>query len=336
MEVSRRVVLAVVLVLAAAPVGAALGTSGAPGGGPVASTAAESDATQNGTPTSAGEAFSSALDTRGRSVRGALATETFRTRIRAVEGDAAAARTIADALERTRSRTAALEDRSETLRRARANGSLSAEGYVVRVAPVASEARELRALLGAVADAIDRVDDTELREAGVEPEDVERLGDRVAAVASASANASAAEGVDAAFYGQVATAADRYNDRVGDRDLGVLGAALDGERVNLHVVDADGDDAVISFRMTETERVRDLRAGPHPAASVRVTTSEATARGIVESDDPVAAASRAYLDGDVAVRGIGLQERLRWAVVDVALSVVRWLVEAANWVSTLL
>lgn len=101
------------------------------------------------------------------------------------------------------------------------------------------------------------------------------------------------------FYARVGTFAADYNDR--RPDLGPAGAVARGNVVNLHVVAADGETAVVSFRLTEDNRITDLRAGTRSDASVRVEMDAATFDRIATAPDPGAAFKRALDDGDVTI-----------------------------------
>jgi hypothetical protein len=339
MSVSSRCVLAVAFVLAAATVGvAAPASTDATAGGLDERAPNESNATAGGalSNATAGETLSSAFATHGATLDGRLAVEEFLTRLDGAETPAERARAIARVVNRTRNRVVALERRLETLRTGRSNGSIDDGEFAVRAAPLVATARERRPLLAAVQSASEDVDAEVLEMAGVTRDGIAALDARLEAVAVASPRERVGDGVDGDFYRQIARVAATYNDRLAGRDLGVLGSYLDEERVNLRIRTGDGDAAVVSFRMTASNRVRDLRAGPHPGASVRVTMSESTARRLVDGDDPIEATSDAFLAGDIDVDGLGAYDALRWLAIDLVLDVVHVLNGFVNWLGSLL
>lgn len=104
---------------------------------------------------------------------------------------------------------------------------------------------------------------------------------------------------DAAFYARVSSFAAAYNDR--RPDLGAAGEFAKGNVVNLHVLGPDGDAAVVSFRLTEDNRITDLRAGPRSDAAIRMEMETGTFDRIAEASNPGAAFKQRLDDGDVTI-----------------------------------
>lgn len=286
--------------------------------------------------TPVGTVGSSLLDVQGARIERTLELETLSVRLERANTSADRARVLAGALDRVERRVGSLETRLERLRTARDDGSVTEDTFAVRVAPLASAARTQSALLDRVAAAAETVDDATLREAGVTPDRIGDLRTRVDRVATAGRGVFETDGLDAGFYDRVATVAEEYNRGTAEENLGLLGAYLAGERINLRIVTDDGDVETVSFRMTPARKVRDLRAGPHPDATLRVTTGETTAREVVNSSSPARAASEAFLDGEVRVDGIGPWNALKWTLIGAAVELLRAIVGVIEWFSSLL
>lgn len=118
----------------------------------------------------------------------------------------------------------------------------------------------------------------------------------------------------AAFYRSVSAVATSYNEE--QPDIGLGGGFATGNVVNLHVTNADGEEAVVSFRLTEDNRITDLRAAPRDDATIRMATDRATFDRIANARSPGEAFARALDSGDIRISGIGLASSLVWAVVN--------------------
>lgn len=277
-----------------------------------------------------GAVTSSALGVQGARVGATIDVDTFRTRFVAAETPAARAGIVADTVNRTERRLVGLESRLESLRTARANGSIGSDTYAVRVAPVAANARSLRRVIVEVEAASADVDAETLRKAGVSRDRIDVLLTRIDRVAAADEGPITANGIDPELYRKITTAVETYNREVAGSNLGVLGTYLGGERINVHIVTKDGDTDVISLQMTERNRIRDLRPGAHPEATLRVTADEATARQVVNSDAPSSAANRAFLTGDITVDGLGRYNAVKWVLISRVTGLVRVAIETLD------
>lgn len=278
----------------------------------------------NATP---GTTAASVLRIQGSAFEGTLRTATLEARLEAADTPAARARELDGALNRVAARTSALETRLNSLQAARENDSLGRGAFATRVAPVAANARSLGRLLTRIRTEASDLDATVRRRAGITADRLDGLGARLDRLVAADRGAVTTEGLGPEFYRRVATVVTAHNERVASQDLGVLGTYLDGERVNLHIVRPDGETAVVSFRTTADHRVRELQAGPHPRADLRVRVTEATARRLLNSDDPAAAANQAFLDGKITIRGLGLYSTVKWTLTNVALGALRLLAD---------
>jgi len=109
-------------------------------------------------------------------------------------------------------------------------------------------------------------------------------------------------------------------DAVSGVDLGgvAMGVAAN-ERVNLHVETESGTEVyhvVISDgRVASVERLADPN-GADP--TVRARTDAATVRRIADAPDTVSAVNEEYDEGNIQVRGVGLDNRLRYGTLKVA------------------
>ncbi len=116
------------------------------------------------------------------------------------------------------------------------------------------------------------------------------------------------------------TGFDLYNQNTDGLDLGPLAGQIENKRVNMYVRDG-GETAVYSFRMTGDAKVRDLREGPHEAASLRMDTDRDTIESIAASADGQQAADRfadAVRDGDIVIGGEDghLFAQITWTVLN--------------------
>jgi hypothetical protein len=314
-------VLVVALVLAAT-VGAA---------NPFGATAQE--ATTNEAPS--GAVISSALGVQGARIGAAIDVDTFRTRFAEAETPDARAEIVADTVSRTERRLVGLESRLRSLRTARANGSIGSDTYAVRVAPVAANAQSLARVIAEVETTSDDMDAETLREAGVSRDRIDALSSRIDRVVAAGEGAITSDGIDRGLYRKITTAAETYNREIAESNLGVLGTYLGGERINVYIITNDGDTDVISLRMTERNRIRDLRPGAHPDATLRVTADEATARRVVNNDVPSRAANRAFLEGDITIDGLGRYNAIKWLLIAPVIEIIRIVVGTLAWLGLL-
>ena len=279
-------------------------------------------ATTNDTAASPGEEAAGTVGSQGATIQGELRVATFESRLDDADSDSARAAVIATELDRVETQVTTLESRRQTLAEERADGALDEGTYASRATRLGANARTEAAVLERIERRATAVDDAPLRDAGVTTERIETLQSRTdELVAVGDGNAGAELNRD--FYRKVRTAAVVYNEEVASQNLGVLGTYLDGERVNLHVVREDGETEVISFRTTGDNRIRELRAGPHPDASLRVAVDESTARAIVDSEESVETANQAFLDGEITIDGLGTYNTVRWVVVNVVLALGR-------------
>ncbi len=279
---------------------------------------------------SPGTAVSGALDAQDQVVSGSIGRSGLEQRLAATESPTGRAGVIATELDRLETRLADVENRIRTLRAARDDGSIERGTYAVRVAPVVVTARSVNDSLGRLETAATGVENETLREAGVTAARIETLRNRTRQVVATDAGALATGTLGRGFYRQVATAVETHNAQVGDRDFGVLGSVFGGERVTVRVVTDAGTTETFSFRTTETGRIRDVRAGDHPSTTLVVTTDEATARQIANSDDPAETASEALYDGDITLHGLGPVKRVRMFVVGGVVDVVRAAVSSVD------
>lgn len=285
----------------------------------------------NATRTEPGPSMAGVLGVQGATLDRAVALADLDERLDAAETPAARAQVIADALARAEARLAGLEARLDALRTVRENGSISEEGYANRVAPVVASARSLDAVTDRLRTAADGTDGETLRSAGITDDRFATLQSGIDRVIAADEGAVGTTGLDQSFFDRVATVTNAYNERAEAVELGLLGSMASGERVNLRIDRTDGGTAVISFRTTADARVRELRAGARPDATLRITVDESTARRLLDADDPGAAASDAFARGAIAVDGLGAYNAVRWTIAGAVLGVVRAVTGLVGW-----
>jgi alkylhydroperoxidase family enzyme len=319
--------IALAVLLAATTAGTALAVQ--PGGPSQA---------DNGTETDAGPTMASVLEVQGATLDRAVAVTALQERLDAAGTPAARAQVIAGSLARTEGRLTALDARLDALRAARENGTITEETYANRVAPVVARARSLDAVTGRLRAAADGIDARTLRSAEVTDDRFATLQSRTDRVIAAGEGVVGTTTLGQSFFDRVATVASGYNERADAVDLGLLGSMASGERVNLRIDRTNGGTSVISFRTTADARVRSLRAGPRPDATLRITVDESTARRLLDADNPGAAASDAFAGGAIAVDGLGAYNAVRWTIASAVLGVVRavtglvgWLLSVVPW-----
>lgn len=294
-------------------------------GGMLVTTAAENDGD-----VSPGESVSGVIDVQGATVDQTVSVATFQTRLSDGATPAERAAVVSTTLDRTERRLETLERRLQRLETARTDGSISRDEYRTRLATVIANTRVLDDLTTRIERASEGIDDETLRDAGVSAERISSLQTRIDRVLAAQPDGES-DTIDPAFVEQIATVAEAYNERVKRDELGVLGSMIAGERINLHIVRPDGDHAIVSFRTTESARVRQLRAGPHPDSTVRITVGESNAKRLVYANDPGRATSEAFADGEIRVTGIGYLNAIKWFVVDTVLVVVELVTTLFTW-----
>jgi hypothetical protein len=277
-----------------------------------------------------GAALAGVVDVQGASLDRSVRVVAFEREL--AEADARGRATAIDgALDRAERAIGDLETRVATLRDA-----YEGDGYGTRVAPVAAKARTLRALLDRAEEAAQTVPTAELRDAGVTTGRFEALASQLDGIVAADPGTLGTDDVDKEFYDRLLATVETYNEGVENYDLGVLGTYLRGERVNLRLAKTGGGTEFLSFRTTGEGRILDLRAGPHPDATVRVTLEESTARKILDADDRAGVASQAFFDGEIKVDGLGPYNALKWTIANAVLGIARVLVAIVGWLFALL
>lgn len=119
---------------------------------------------------------------------------------------------------------------------------------------------------------------------------------------------------DRAFYLRIARFAAAYNQE--HPDPGTFGGVVTGNLINLHIVGADGEKAVVSFRLTEDNRIKDLRVGARSDARIRMEMDVETFNRLAAADRPGAAFDRALDSGEVRISGRGLFSGMAWRVLN--------------------
>lgn len=116
------------------------------------------------------------------------------------------------------------------------------------------------------------------------------------------------------FYLRVSSVATAYNEE--GPELGLAGGLVTGSVVNFHVTAADGETAVFSFRLTEDNRIEDLRAGARSDADIRMRTDKATFDRIATAESPGAAFREALASREIRIGGRGPVSGVFWGVVN--------------------
>lgn len=117
------------------------------------------------------------------------------------------------------------------------------------------------------------------------------------------------------LYDRLSSHRVRYNENVGEADLGPAGDVLKNERINLYVT-AEGSEAAFSFRMDRSNRINEFEPGPRDDATARMETDRKTIDRITDADDPVQAFRSAILEDNIRIQGVGMANELKWAVVN--------------------
>jgi hypothetical protein len=266
------------------------------------------------------------LTAQGDLIGQRLDSETFGIRLENATTPAERAQIIAGETIRAETRLTRLQQRFETVQSARQSGSTGPDTYETRTTLLLDGTRALDARVSRIQTAANQTNESELSQAGVSRERINRLESRTDQLRQTVEADAGPGGLDRGFYRQVRLVTDQYNEAFADEDLGVLGTYLRNERVNVQIVRADGAVEVVSFRMTDETQVRDLRAGAHENATVQARMDEATARRIVNSDTPVDAANRAFLSGEIDVQGLTSYNRIKWLLTNTLADAARTLI----------
>lgn len=276
----------------------------------------------NATAVDPGGYAAAVIGSRGASIDAAIRRDRLGTALAGARTDRETAAVVAESLERARARLSALEARHEALVAARENGSLAAGAYRDRAVPIASAAATLDRHSARLAGAAEPVPRIVRREHGITRAAIVAFGDRVRALAAATPDPLPAGRGHAGLYEDLPRWVDRYNAAV-DRPTGfALAGQLAGERVELAVRRADGGRSVVSFRLVEDGQIAELRAGGRDDATLRMRTDRTTVGRMANAGDPAAALRDAIRDDRVEVVGVGLVDRIKWAVVDAGLELL--------------
>lgn len=126
------------------------------------------------------------------------------------------------------------------------------------------------------------------------------------------------------YYADLQHGVDKYNAHIDDVDrvqvwgvdLGRLRNTVRGERVNLYVTDADGGTAAYSFRVDGDAHIRDLRPHRRGDATVRVVVKRRTVERVAAEYTQARAVRQAYLQRNIRVTGVELNDWVRWWFID--------------------
>lgn len=126
------------------------------------------------------------------------------------------------------------------------------------------------------------------------------------------------------YFEQVHSAVERYNNRVEDLyrveiwDLNLKQArnVIRNERVNVYVTGGASGTAAFSFRLDENARIRDLSQDRRADATVRVVVDRSAVERIKGEYTQTRAVRDAYLQNDIRVTGLGVNNWLQWWLVD--------------------
>lgn len=272
--------------------------------------AAVADREDNETSVGAGEHVVAGVAGERAAVDGAVERRRFELEIRTAESDRARATVVSSYMTVSRERLDALERREAALDAAVENGSMAPGERAARTAQLGGQATGISRLATVLEETSAALPRDVRRDAGVRLSDVRQLRKDATALAERTRGLGTANG---AAYATVARMVSAYNDR-GDPE-GLFADQLRDERVNLYVESATGT-AVVSFRVTEDDRLTGLRAGTRGDATVRLDTDSRTVVQVADANDP-AAALRDAVDADrVTVSGIGPLDQLKWSLVD--------------------
>lgn len=130
-----------------------------------------------------------------------------------------------------------------------------------------------------------------------------------------SGSTSAEPGWVEALYQRLSGYVEAHNGAIDQTDLGILGAQLAGERVNLFVSDPSGEGA-FSFRTDANLRIEEFERGSREDATVRMETDRETVDRIADADEPMGEFQEAVVDGSVTISGIGTVNEVKWGVLN--------------------
>lgn len=119
----------------------------------------------------------------------------------------------------------------------------------------------------------------------------------------------------AGLYERLSGYVDAHNGAIDGTDLGILGAQLAGEIVNLFVSDPSGE-GEFSFRTDSTLRIEAFERGSREDATVRMETDRETVDRIADAEAPVEEFQEAVVDGSVTITGIGTANEVKWGVIN--------------------
>jgi hypothetical protein len=269
----------------------------------------------NGTDVRSGAIAASAVGAQNARVDSAFQSGRFSAAFDAADSDRARAAVIGTALSNAEDRLDRLQSRADTLESERESGALTQSEFQARMATVRAGAASVARLGANISAAAESVPASALRAEGVDPAAVERLTSESRELATSGPTTLGVDRFDRTFYTQLSTIVASHNE--GDHDLGRAGTLLTGNVVNLHVTGPDGDETVVSFRITDEGRIEDVGAGAHSRAKIKMSTDRETMRSISDANNPGAAFRNAVQLGAIRIDGIGgIGSDLTWRVVN--------------------
>lgn len=112
---------------------------------------------------------------------------------------------------------------------------------------------------------------------------------------------------------QTDAATDLYNENI-DEIPSYLRGLVASNTTEIHVENADPEYYTVTTN--DDREVTDVRFGETDSPDVTVTTDEATACSVYQSDDPVATARDEYSNDDITIESTGVVNKVKVSVVD--------------------
>ncbi|WP_416840790.1 hypothetical protein [Haloferax sp. DFSO52] len=93
-----------------------------------------------------------------------------------------------------------------------------------------------------------------------------------------------------------------YNENVDQLDVSFAESFIAGKTVNVYIEDGD-ETHVFSAVVEDDMQIADVKTGPNPDASIRITTDYDTLESISSSSDPLGVVEQAIRDDRIRVTG---------------------------------
>jgi hypothetical protein len=119
---------------------------------------------------------------------------------------------------------------------------------------------------------------------------------------------------------------DIYNQNVDE--IPFIKSFFGEERINCEISLNDGTELIIGITTDEDVKVIEFEKGEISDPTINASTTESTARNIIDSKDPVSAFQDALNNGEIKFEGVGLGNKIKLGVINIEIKLFGFIGDA--------